>query len=96
MLRTSYVCILPLDLYQLFQFCVDDCVFEVCRPGGELEQGEDEREGLKRLLNDVLGRGDGEKNEWTIEDEVGNWWRPNFDAARVRATSHLSTDTLIL
>ncbi|CAB02106.1 Cleavage and polyadenylation specificity factor subunit 5 [Caenorhabditis elegans] len=51
-------------------------------PGGELELGEDEISGVTRLLNETLGRTDGETNEWTIEDEIGNWWRPNFDPPR--------------
>ncbi|PAV61015.1 hypothetical protein WR25_04377 [Diploscapter pachys] len=51
-------------------------------PGGELNPGEDEVDGMKRLLDETLGRTDGGKNEWTIEDEVGNWWRPNFDPPR--------------
>lgn len=53
------------------------------RPGGELLHGEDEISGMKRILNEILGRTDGLKNEWHIEDEVGNWWRPNFDPPRV-------------
>ncbi|KAK0075738.1 hypothetical protein PV326_011317, partial [Microctonus aethiopoides] len=61
-------------------------------PGGELNAGEDEVEGLKRLLTEVtviaapvaalartLGRQDGVKQEWVIEDTIGNWWRPNFE-----------------
>ncbi|CAJ0961523.1 unnamed protein product, partial [Mesorhabditis belari] len=51
-------------------------------PGGELEAGEDEIEGAVRHLNDSLGRTDGVKNEWKIEDEISNWWRPNFDPPR--------------
>ncbi|ETN80152.1 cleavage and polyadenylation specificity factor subunit 5 family protein [Necator americanus] len=67
-------------------------------PGGELEVGEEETDGMKRLLDLTLGRTDGVKNEWKIEiivffcvcvpsvvviqDEVGNWWRPNFDPPR--------------
>ncbi|VDL74383.1 unnamed protein product [Nippostrongylus brasiliensis] len=51
-------------------------------PGGELEVGEEETEGMKRLLDLTLGRTDGVKNDWKIEDEVGNWWRPNFDPPR--------------
>ncbi|CAB3407799.1 unnamed protein product [Caenorhabditis bovis] len=51
-------------------------------PGGELEQGEDEKDGMIRLLNETLGRTDGIENTWTIEDEIGNWWRPNFDPPR--------------
>nr|CAD7400977.1 unnamed protein product [Timema poppensis] len=87
-------------------------------PGGELNPGEDEVEGLKRLLTEgvttrntiirysvsaqskalrlqytrqpmtersmfdpaqTLGRQDGVKQEWIIEDTIGNWWRPNFE-----------------
>ncbi|KRY60713.1 Cleavage and polyadenylation specificity factor subunit 5 [Trichinella britovi] len=51
-------------------------------PGGELEPGEDEVEGLKRLLTDCLGREDGEQTPWVIEDTLSNWWRPNFEPAR--------------
>ncbi|XP_069669577.1 cleavage and polyadenylation specificity factor subunit 5 [Periplaneta americana] len=48
-------------------------------PGGELNPGEDEVEGLKRLLTETLGRQDGVKQDWVIEDTIGNWWRPNFE-----------------
>ncbi|KAG8038029.1 hypothetical protein G9C98_006354 [Cotesia typhae] len=27
----------------------------------------------------TLGRQDGVKQEWVIEDTIGNWWRPNFE-----------------
>lgn len=27
----------------------------------------------------TLGRQDGVKQEWVVEDTVGNWWRPNFE-----------------
>lgn len=27
----------------------------------------------------TLGRQDGVKQDWMIEDTVGNWWRPNFE-----------------
>lgn len=50
------------------------------RPGGELNPGEDEVEGLKRLMTETLGRQDGVQHEWVIEDAIGNWWRPNFEA----------------
>ena len=53
--------------------------FFVFRPGGELNTEEDEVEGLKRLLTETLGRQDGVKQEWVIEDIIGNWWRPNFE-----------------
>jgi len=51
-------------------------------PGGELNPGEDEVEGLKRILSDTLGRTDGTVQEWTVEDLIGTWWRPNFDPAQ--------------
>lgn len=51
-------------------------------PGGELNPGEGEIEGLKRILTETLGRPDSNKDIWTIEDVVSNWWRPNFDPPR--------------
>uniref|UniRef100_A0A915J7W2 Cleavage and polyadenylation specificity factor subunit 5 n=1 Tax=Romanomermis culicivorax TaxID=13658 RepID=A0A915J7W2_ROMCU len=51
-------------------------------PGGEIEPGEDEVEGLKRLLTTTLGRQDGIKQEWYVEDTIGNWYRPNFEPPR--------------
>lgn len=51
-------------------------------PGGELNSGEDEVEGLKRLLTATLGREDGAKNEWIVDDTIGVWWRPNFEPPR--------------
>lgn len=27
----------------------------------------------------TLGRLDGVKQEWHVEDIIGNWWRPNFE-----------------
>lgn len=51
-------------------------------PGGELNPGEDEVDGLKRLLTETFGRKDGVKQEWIIEDIIGNWWRPNFEPSQ--------------
>ncbi|CAG0917760.1 unnamed protein product [Notodromas monacha] len=48
-------------------------------PGGELDPGEGETEGLKRLLMETLGRQNSPPPEWKIEDTLGNWWRPNFE-----------------
>ncbi|CAG7822359.1 unnamed protein product [Allacma fusca] len=48
-------------------------------PGGELAAGEDEIDGLKRLMTETLGRQDGVAQEWVVEDTIGNWWRPNFE-----------------
>uniref|UniRef100_A0A674NXR1 Cleavage and polyadenylation specificity factor subunit 5 n=1 Tax=Takifugu rubripes TaxID=31033 RepID=A0A674NXR1_TAKRU len=53
-------------------------------PGGELNPGEDEVEGLKRLMTEILGRQDGVKQDWVIDDCIGNWWRPNFEPPQVR------------
>ena len=51
--------------------------------GGELNPGEDSIDGLKRLLNETLGRPDStQQNHWLVEDVIGNWWRPNFEAPR--------------
>jgi len=51
-------------------------------PGGELNPGEDETDGLKRILSDTLGRTDGTEQEWIVEDLIGTWWRPNFEPAQ--------------
>lgn len=52
-------------------------------PGGELCAGEDECEGLKRILTETLGKEDTPKTQWIVEDTIANWWRPNFDPPRV-------------
>ena len=26
-----------------------------------------------------MGRQDGVAQDWSVEDSVGNWWRPNFE-----------------
>jgi len=52
-------------------------------PGGELNPNENSVEGLKRLLNETLGKVDSQsQNNWIIEETIGNWWRPNFEAPR--------------
>lgn len=48
-------------------------------PGGELQPGEDEIEGLKRLMNETLGEKNGNKDDWAIGENISNWWRPNFE-----------------
>uniref|UniRef100_A0A915ECA8 Cleavage and polyadenylation specificity factor subunit 5 n=1 Tax=Ditylenchus dipsaci TaxID=166011 RepID=A0A915ECA8_9BILA len=45
----------------------------------KLNAGEDEVEGLQRILTETLGREDTPKDQWTVEDAIANWWRPNFD-----------------
>ncbi|KAL3319223.1 Nudix hydrolase 21, chloroplastic [Cichlidogyrus casuarinus] len=52
-------------------------------PGGELRSDEDEMDGLRRLLKEMLGKEDENPTpDLMIEDCVGNWWRPNFDSVR--------------
>ncbi|KAI6217261.1 Cleavage and polyadenylation specificity factor subunit 5 [Aphelenchoides fujianensis] len=53
-----------------------------CEPGGELKPGEDEVEGLKRILGETLGRADATPTNWKIEECVAQWYRPNFDPPR--------------
>ncbi|CAO2612195.1 Cleavage and polyadenylation specificity factor subunit 5 [Lemmus lemmus] len=48
-------------------------------PGGELNPGEDEVEGLKRLMTEILGRQDGVLQDWVIDDCIGKWWKPNIE-----------------
>lgn len=96
--------------YQQYEHLLSDSPLLSCRPGGELSPGEDEVEGLKRLMTEVaipqhrlsffcgdcgfyvlkllfvcqiLGRQDGVKQDWVIDDCIGNWWRPNFEPPQV-------------
>ncbi|RKP16921.1 hypothetical protein ROZALSC1DRAFT_31220 [Rozella allomycis CSF55] len=46
-------------------------------PGGFLKIGEDEVEGLKRILNDLLAPVN-ETIEWEIGEVISHWWRPHF------------------
>ena len=49
-------------------------------PGGELMPGEDESDGLKRTMSEMLGKTDmTDQIEWQVEDALANWWRPNFE-----------------
>ncbi|CAB4058915.1 NUDT21 [Lepeophtheirus salmonis] len=51
-------------------------------PEESFSRGEDEVQGLKRLMTDTLGRPDSGPTQWIIEDTIGNWWRPNFEPAQ--------------
>merc|ERR1719225_2288121 len=42
----------------------------------------DEFDGLKRILSDTLGRAEGPPQDWSVEDLIGTWWRPNFEPAQ--------------
>jgi len=51
-------------------------------PGGELKPDESEVDGLKRILTETLGKDEASINQWSIEECVASWWRPNFDPPR--------------
>jgi cleavage and polyadenylation specificity factor subunit 5 len=46
-------------------------------PGGELDPGEDEVEGLKKRLKEMMSAGTGD-GEFDVGECVGLWYRPNF------------------
>ncbi|KAF1744725.1 LOW QUALITY PROTEIN: hypothetical protein MXB_5386 [Myxobolus squamalis] len=49
-------------------------------PGGELMPGEEEVEGLKRILDETLKYSDREHQiDWSVVDVMGTWWRPNYE-----------------
>ncbi|KAB0369111.1 hypothetical protein FD755_019116 [Muntiacus reevesi] len=48
-------------------------------PGGGLNPGEDEAEGLQRLMTEIAGRQGGVLQDWVFDDGIGNGWRPNFE-----------------
>ena len=39
-------------------------------PSGELNPGEDEAEGMVRIVNNTLGRDDGVTTEWSVEEVI--------------------------
>jgi cleavage and polyadenylation specificity factor subunit 5 len=41
-------------------------------PGSEPDPGEDEVEGLKRLMTEISGHPDGVLKDWVIDDCIGN------------------------
>ncbi|XP_031574688.1 cleavage and polyadenylation specificity factor subunit 5-like [Actinia tenebrosa] len=50
-------------------------------PGGELMPGEDEIDGLRRSMTEILSKPEqGPEPDWFVEDCLCNWWRPNFEA----------------
>ena len=52
-------------------------------PGGELNPGENEITGLKRLMTEILGHQDKmSQNDWQVNHCIGNWWRPNFEQSQ--------------
>ncbi len=60
-------------------------------PCGELAPGESEEDGMLRIVNDTLGREDGIKTDWMVDEVVSNWWRPNFEAPQYPyITAHCS------
>ena len=66
--------------------------FFTTSPGDYLKPGEDEIDGLKRLLDDRLAppsdsrqfnASHGVDNDWEIGDCLAQWWRPNFETFMV-------------
>lgn len=53
------------------------------RPGHYLKPGEDEKGGLKEILNLRLGPEDStewnSKEDWVIGEKLSTWWRPNYE-----------------
>lgn len=43
-------------------------------PSGELNPGEDEAEGMVRIVNNTLGRDDGVTTEWSVEEVIINFF----------------------
>jgi hypothetical protein len=71
-------------------------IWRARRPGDYLKPGEDEIDGLKRLLDDRLApptdsrqfnESHGVDNDWEIGDCLAQWWRPNFETFMVRMPS---------
>ncbi|EPY89882.1 Cleavage and polyadenylation specificity factor subunit 5 [Camelus dromedarius] len=48
-------------------------------PGGELNPREDEVEGLKCLMTEILDHQDAVLQDWVTDYCIGNWWRTNFE-----------------
>ena len=74
---SEYFMLILFNAHQTIQFA-GTTFFKL--PSGELNPGEGEVEGMLRIVNTTLGREDGIQTEWTVEDVVANWWRPNFEA----------------
>ncbi|KAI9014348.1 Cleavage/polyadenylation specificity factor subunit 5 [Phycomyces nitens] len=53
-------------------------------PGHYLKPGQDEKEGLKEILNHRIGSTDPNDNvaeqDWVIGECLSTWWRPNFES----------------
>ena len=49
-------------------------------PSGELNPGEDEVDGVKRVVNETLSHPDNKPMDLFVTDVVAQWWRPNFEA----------------
>ena len=69
--------------------------FTLFRPGGSLNPGEDEMDGLKRILDEKLGSSTGQtdqsggepekdmSSDWSIGECLATWYRPNFETFMV-------------
>lgn len=58
--------------------------FEQCRPSGPLIPGEEDVQGLKRILEMILGpEQGGSLDDWDVGEAIGVWWRPHFETFQV-------------
>lgn len=89
-LRSNYdahgmrTCVQGVLLVELFQqphvllLQVRNSVFNL--PGGRLQPGESDIEGLKRKLSRRLSYNDiGKDDEWEVGECIGMWWRSDFE-----------------
>ncbi|KAK3746775.1 hypothetical protein QZH41_013599, partial [Actinostola sp. cb2023] len=72
-----------------YTFGTKEALYEKDRPGGELMPGEDEIDGLRRSMTEILSKPEqGPEPDWIVEDCLSNWWRPNFEAPQVQTRMH--------
>jgi cleavage and polyadenylation specificity factor subunit 5 len=56
-------------------------------PGDYLKPGEEEVQGMRDRLNQILApldeRGNVTEGDWDVGDCIAQWWRPNFETFMV-------------
>ena len=57
--------------------------------GGELNPGECEVEGRKRLRTEIVGGQDGVLQDWIIDDCVGHGWGPILSLLSIHVFPHV-------
>ncbi len=82
------------NFFKLFVFPLFSCSFTgietgsnfqiSCSPSGSLIPGEEDVQGLKRILGTILGpEQGGSLEDWDIGEAIGVWWRPHFETFQV-------------